>query len=304
MTETGTGTGTRASAGVEAGAGEETDEVAGRAAGEPVAGADADEPAAGQVERTVVADEDKAIKLGHPSYVWGFGQERRLGLVRRHVPLAGRRILDVGCGIGAYVRAFRRYSDAVHGVDVDAERIAEGARDLPNLQVAPSEHLPFPDGAFDVVFLHEVIEHVDDDRRTLAEAARVLVPGGHVVIFAPNRLFPFETHGAFFFGRYRFGNIPLINYLPDPLRHRLAPHVRVYTDADIRRLLAGLPFAVEVHTHVYPAFDRVMRRSPTLARLARRVLYLLEHTPLHAFGLSHFVVARRLPHPASPTPTA
>ncbi len=54
-------------------------------------------------------------------------------------------------------------------------------------------------------------------------------PGGSVVIFAPNRLWPFETHGAYFGKRYVFGNIPLINWLPDPLRDRFAPHVRVYT---------------------------------------------------------------------------
>jgi len=237
--------------------------------------------------------EAKAIRLGHPSYVWGFGQERRLQIVRRAVPLEGRRILDVGCGIGAYVGAFRRFSDHVFGVDVDFERVAEAAQRLPNLAVATSEHLPFKSGSFDLVFMHEVIEHVDDDRRTLAEAARVLAPGGRVVIYAPNRLFPFETHGAYLFGRYRFGNIPLVNYLPDPLRNRLAPHVRVYGPGDVERLLEGLPFQVEVHTHVYPAFDKVMQRHPIAARLARRVLYVLEHTPLHVFGLSHFVVARR-----------
>ena len=50
--------------------------------------------------------EDKAIRLGHPSYVWGFGQERRLDLIRRYATLEGRRILDVGCGLGTYVQAF------------------------------------------------------------------------------------------------------------------------------------------------------------------------------------------------------
>ena len=42
----------------------------------------------------------RAIELGRPSYSWGFGQDRRLEMVRRFVPLDGARILDVGCGIG------------------------------------------------------------------------------------------------------------------------------------------------------------------------------------------------------------
>ena len=51
-----------------------------------------------------------------------------------------------------------------------------------------------------------------------AERSGELKPGGTIVAFAPNRLYPFETHGAYFGGRYVFGNIPLVNWLPDPLR--------------------------------------------------------------------------------------
>ncbi|MEZ4658484.1 MAG: hypothetical protein R2911_13000 [Caldilineaceae bacterium] len=51
----------------------------------------------------------------------------------------------------------------------------------------------------------------------------MLKPGGRGIIFAPNRFHPFETHGHYWRGQYHFGNTPLINYLPDPLRNRLAP---------------------------------------------------------------------------------
>jgi len=73
--------------------------------------------------------EDKAIHLGHPSYVWGFGQERRLELVRRYIRLEGAAILDVGCGLGMYVRAFRRSSPLSFGIDVDAAKIVEAGRE-------------------------------------------------------------------------------------------------------------------------------------------------------------------------------
>jgi SAM-dependent methyltransferase len=250
-------------------------------------------------------ERDKAIALGHPSYVWGFGQERRLNLIRASVPLEDRAILDVGCGIGMYVRAFRRYSEDVHGVDVDEEKVAEASRELPNIRVAPAEDLPYESGVFDVVLLHEVIEHVTDDRRAVAEAVRVLrgsgfggqgLPGrppGRLVVFAPNRLYPFETHGIFWRGRYQFGNIPLVNYLPDRWRTRLCPHVRAYTRRDIRHVLAGQSVKILVHTQIYPGYDKIVRRYPVLGHLMRQGTYLLERTPFRAFGLSHFLIAEK-----------
>jgi SAM-dependent methyltransferase len=243
-------------------------------------------------------EEDKAIALGHPSYVWGFGQERRMDLIRRYVPLEGRSILDVGCGLGTYVRAFRRFSQDVHGVDIDEEKVTQASQELPNIRVAPAEELPYPDESFDVVLSHEVIEHVADDRQALAEAVRVLRcpgerPGGRLVIFCPNRLYPFETHGAYWAGQYHFGNVPLVNYLPDRWRRRFCPHVRAYTRRDLRQLLSGLPVQVAVHTQIYPGYDKIVHRRPALGRVLRRITYLLEHTPLRAFGLSHFIVVAR-----------
>ena len=119
-------------------------------------------------------EQDKAITLGHPSYVWGFGQERRMELIRRYVSLENRCILDVGCGLGMYMRAFRNFSQDVHGVEIDGEKAVEASLDLPHLCVAPAEALPYADGTFDVVLSHEVIEHVTDDRQAMAEAVRVL----------------------------------------------------------------------------------------------------------------------------------
>ncbi|MGD8399193.1 MAG: class I SAM-dependent methyltransferase [Anaerolineae bacterium] len=237
--------------------------------------------------------EDPAIRLGHPSYVWGFGQERRLEMILRYVPLEGATILDAGCGVGTYVRAFRSFSPRVYGVDLDAGRIAEVTSDLPGLCQASVEALPYPDSIFDAVLSHEVIEHVADDRRALAEAVRVLRSGGRLVVFAPNRLYPFETHGAYWGGRYHFGNIPLVNYLPRRWRKRLAPHVRAYTRRDLDRLFDGLPVSVVAHTQIYPGYDKIVRRRRLLGRVLRKATYLLERTPLRAFGLSHLLVVEK-----------
>jgi SAM-dependent methyltransferase len=245
---------------------------------------------------------DKAISWGHPSYVWGFGQERRLELIRRFVALEGRVILDAGCGLGMYMHAFRRFSQDIHGVDIDCDKLLAARQELRNVCLASAENLPYPDGMFDVVLSHEVIEHVHDDRQAIAEAVRVLKapdpgagkPGGRLVVFAPNRLYPFETHGFYWRGRYRFGNIPLVNYLPDWWRVRFCPHVRAYRSCDLRRLLVGLPVRVVAHIQVFPAYDKIIRRYPLMAQAMRRTTYFLEGTPFRLLGLSHLLVVEKM----------
>ena len=67
--------------------------------------------------------QDKAIQLGHPSYVWRFGQDRRLNLIRQYAPLEHARVLDVGCGIGTYVEKFRALDAQAYGVDIDLDKL-------------------------------------------------------------------------------------------------------------------------------------------------------------------------------------
>lgn len=238
---------------------------------------------------------DKAITLGHPSYVWRFGQDRRLNMIRAYLEMENARVLDIGCGIGTYVEKFRALGAQAYGVDVDAERVTRGRQEkkLDTLALSVSEALPYAADIFDGVLLHEVIEHVTDDRVTIHEAHRVTKRGGVVIIFAPNRLYPFETHGAYFGKRYVFGNIPFIGYLPDRLRNKFAPHVRAYRNADIRALFIGLDGEIISHTQVYPGYDKIAARRQELAGLFRSVTYTLENTPLRNFGLSHFLVWRK-----------
>ena len=234
------------------------------------------------------------VVLGNPSYVWRSGQERRLEMIRRYLPLEGARVLDIGCGIGAYVRRIRDFTDGAIGLDIDEARVRQGgAAGVPGLAVGLSEALPYADGVLDGVLLNEVIEHVGSDRETLREALRVLRPGGKVIIFAPNRFYPFETHGVYLGKRYVFGNIPFVNYLPDPLRNRLVPHARTYTRSRLERITAGLPACWLDWTVIYPGFDNIVARKPALGRALRTLTYRIETTPLRRLGLSHLLVLEK-----------
>jgi hypothetical protein len=112
-------------------------------------------------------------------------------------------------------------------------------------------------------------------------------------VFVPNRGYPFETHGVYWRGRYRFGNIPLVNYLPGSMRNRLVPHVRVYRSKDIKKLVEGLPIKIIESRIIFGAYDNIIARKPTLGRALRQVLQRLESTPLSILGLSHFWVFQK-----------
>lgn len=242
----------------------------------------------------------RAALRGNPSFVWRAGQQRRLEMILRWGLPAGQtrveRILEEGCGVGMYMRALLPYAEEVCGIDVEPDYLREAADLLPDapLQLAASEHLPYPDDFFDLILSHEVIEHVQDDQATAREMVRALKPGGRLVIFAPNRLYPFETHGHYWRGVYHFGNTPLINYLPMRLRNLLAPHVRVYTAEALRGLFVGLPVRVVHHTQIYPGYDNIIRRYPQIGRLVRRLTYALEQSPLTVFGISHLLVMEKV----------
>jgi SAM-dependent methyltransferase len=203
------------------------------------------------------------------------------------------RVLDCGCGIGAYLARMQVRTKQAFGLEYDFDRARVARLSGHAVLGAASEHLPFPAGTFDLILSHEVLEHVDDDRGSVQEMLRVLRPGGRLIVFVPNRGYPFETHGIFWHGAYRFGNKPLVNYLPRRWRDRLAPHVRVYSGADMRRLFSGLPCIPIQTTTIFGAYDNLIARWPSLGRLLRAALQSLERTPLRGLGLSHFWVLEK-----------
>lgn len=237
---------------------------------------------------------DKAAACGEPSYVWRAGQERRLRMI---LEAAGERItgsvLENGCGVGTYVRHLTTYGGNIIGLEYDFERTREARRTSQHILCAAGEKLPFGGETFDFILSHEVLEHVQDDQAAVLEMVRVLKRGGRMAIFLPNRGYPFETHGVFWKGRYHFGNIPGVNYLPRRLRDRLAPHVRIYSSRDLAKLLQGLPVRVIQREIIFGAYDNIIARFPRAGKVLRAVLQFLEKTPLSIFGLSHFWVIEK-----------
>ena len=139
-----------------------------------------------------------------------------------------------------------------------------------------------------------MIEHVQDDRAAICEMVRVLKPSGRAVLFCPNRGYPFETHGIYWGGKYHFGNILFVNYLPRPLRDKLAPHVRVYSKRDMQKLFEGLPVKLIENTVIFGAYDNIIARFGIFGKVLRGILQLLEKTPLKVLGLSHFWVVEKI----------
>ncbi len=236
----------------------------------------------------------KAAERGEPGYVWRSGQDRRLAMIRQWSDLGGR-ILDNGVGLGTYLEAFGRVNPAGLriGLEVEFERAVEALPRADGILLGAGEELPFADDSFDLILSNEVLEHVADDRACAVEMARVTRPGGRIVVFAPNRWYPVEQHGIYWRGEYKFGNVPLVNYLPDSLRDRLAPHVRTYSAGGLRRLFHGLPVRELHYGRIFGGYDNIVRRSPRLGGAIRRALYAAERTPLAVLGLSHFLVLEK-----------
>jgi SAM-dependent methyltransferase len=164
----------------------------------------------------------------------------------------GARILDVGCGSGRHTAAAYALPKTIAvGVDLCRTDLCAACRRLAfhdqvdaggggawAFAAADSRRLPFADGAFDLVVCAEVLEHIIDHRRAVAELVRVLRPGGDLVVSVPRAW-------------------------PERICWRLAPdyshanggHVRIYRHRELLTLLeeAGLVFRTRRYAHALHA---------------------------------------------------
>lgn len=113
---------------------------------------------------------------------------RVLAAIERIVPLSGRRIADVGTGIGHYPMLLARRTGRTYGIESDPELLAAARRRAagahqPNIRIVEGEgtRLPLRDGAVDIVLTGR-IDPEDGSRAAIAEALRVLRPGGRLIV--------------------------------------------------------------------------------------------------------------------------
>lgn len=167
------------------------------------------------------------------------------------------RVLDLGCGIG-HSHHLLAPRETV-GVDADAHALA--GQDRPT-RVADMRELPFTDGEFGSVLAVQSLEHVPDPERVLAEARRVLEPGGVAIFVTPNRLIfarPDEIIDPYHF----------VEFSADQLADvcsRFFEHLELYG-------LFGSPRYLELIAAEHRNLDRILRSHPLrLRRLAPRRL--------------------------------
>jgi SAM-dependent methyltransferase len=124
---------------------------------------------------------------GHDSQVTGvvgyFYRMYRAEVLARVDDAAGRDVLEVGCGEGMM---FDGTATSPVQMDVSFTRVARAAGKCRYLLCADGYSLPFASGSFQVVLLIAVLEHTREPWRVLAEARRVLKPGGRVIMVVPN----------------------------------------------------------------------------------------------------------------------
>jgi hypothetical protein len=160
----------------------------------------------------------------------------------------GDRVLDMGCGAGRHAFALYRTGADVVAMDRSASDLDEvsamfvamrAAGEVPLSAAAAAVQgdataLPFPDGSFDRVVAAEVLEHLPEDERAIAELTRVLKPGGLLAVTVP-RWLPERICWA----------------LSDAYHEVEGGHVRIYRGDALRRQLelAGLVATGQGHTH-------------------------------------------------------
>jgi SAM-dependent methyltransferase len=185
---------------------------------------------------------------GHDSQIKGivgyFYRLYRAEVLARIAGVAGRAILEIGCGEGMMFDGTRTQPVQM---DVSMTRVKRAAGKGRFLLCADGYQLPFAPASFDVVLLVAVLEHTREPWRVLGEARRVLRPGGRVIIVVPNDV-------TMSIGRLLLRKFP-IRYpdhvtftTPRAMRRWLSPGFRVNEQFPLP--LRRLPFAANLYYFV------------------------------------------------------
>ena len=200
----------------------------------------------------------------------------------------GLSVLDAGAGAGElFPHDYRALCREVVGVDLDPRVVRNPT--LTRGVVASLDAMPFPEGAFDLVFSRWVFEHLPDPARVAAEFHRVLRPGGRVVVITPNRWHYMTAISSFTsLGFHRRLNGRLGRACDDvfPTRYR------ANTEGALRRAFEASGFETEALLHLERAPNYLVFHPATfLAGVAyERLVNASEHlAPLRLILLGTFL---------------
>jgi SAM-dependent methyltransferase len=169
--------------------------------------------------------------------------------LHEYCDFAGRSVLDVGCGNGYVLSRFAREGAHPFGVDLTVRGVELSRRRFAlsglsgGFTVGSAEDLPWPDDTFDGVTSMGVLHHTPDTPRSVAEAHRVLKPGGRLIVMFYHR--NSAVHLRLRFRSWRSG--ASLDRLVNEVDGVGNPKGDVYTRAELRRLLASFD-DVEIST--------------------------------------------------------
>jgi ubiquinone/menaquinone biosynthesis C-methylase UbiE len=177
-----------------------------------------------------------------------------LALIPFH-EFAGKRVLEIGCGAGYDAMEFQLAGADYFGIDLTYENTLRTRAHLgfygysPNVGQGDAESLSFPDGSFDVVFSNGVLHHTPDIGGSLAEAYRVLRPGGTLWLTVYNRhsvfyLFTLYLCRYLLKREYRQGTFAKMVAKIEYTTSGTLPLVNAYSPRECAALLRRAGFAV------------------------------------------------------------
>ncbi len=179
----------------------------------------------------------------------------QVAAARACLPPTPGRILDLGCGSGALAEAMGVFDGSLVGADLSPGMLREARRRDLAVVLSKAGRLPFGDGRFDAVLVLGLLEYLPEPERVIREIARVLAPGGVVVLTWPNSRAPARLWMRLFPGRF---DQNLARRLP---RRRVEEQVRSagLAAARVRTTNAALlPWPLDA---LLPGLARVLARA-------------------------------------------